>query len=111
MALVFEGAANGVDSCVVRVRAGVDEVVVFPACFTDDAGIASICAFGHVGGNLAVQAAEDGCAAGVVKAGEVAVGEHDGGYFYGIAGNELDDVGREAGFEEDAMDEVVGGDG
>ena len=111
MALVFEGAANGVDGCVVGLCAGMDEVVVFPACFTNDARVASVCAFGHVDGNLAVQAAEDGCAAGIVKAGEVAVREHDGGYFYGVAGDELDYVGGKAGFEEDAVDEVVGGNG
>ena len=111
LALVFESAADGVDGCVVDVGAGVDEVVIFPACFADDARVASICAFGYVGGNFAVQAAKDGCAAGVVEAGEVAVGEHDGGYFNGIARDELDDVGGEAGFEEDAVDEVVGSDG
>ena len=46
-----------------------------------------------------------------MEAGEVAVGEHDGGYFDGIAGDKLDDAGGQAGFEEDAVDEVVGGDG
>ena len=111
MALVFEGAADGVDGCVVGVGAGVDEVVVFAAGFTDDARVASIGAFGDVGGDFAVEAAEDGGAAGVVEAGEVAVGEHDGGYFDGVAGDELDDAGGKAGFEEDAVDEVVGGDG
>lgn len=39
------------------------------------------------------------------------MGEDDGGYFYGVAGDELDDVGGEAGFKEDTVDEVVGSDG
>ena len=54
LALVFEGAADGVDGCVVGVGAGVDEVVVLPAGFTDNARVASIGAFGDVGGDFAV---------------------------------------------------------
>lgn len=54
LALVFEGAADGVDGCVVWVGARVDEVVVFPACFADNAWIASIFAVGYVGGYFTV---------------------------------------------------------
>lgn len=35
------------------------------------------------------------------------MGEHDGGYFDCVAGDELDDVGGKAGFEEDTVDDVV----
>ena len=111
LALVFEGAANGVDDGVVRVRARVDEVEVLAAGFAHDARVASVRAVGDVVGDGAVEAAEDGGAAGVVQTGEVAVGERDRSDLLSISGDELDDVGGETGFEEDLVDDGVGGDG
>ena len=80
---------------------------VFAAGFADDPRVAFVLSFCDAGGDFAVQAAEDGGAAGVVKGGEVAVGEDDVGDLDGITGEELNDVGGETGFHEDLVDEVV----
>ena len=111
LTLVFEGAADGVDGCVVGIGARVDEVVILAPRFAHDAWVSSIFAVCDVGSYFAVQAAENGRAARVVQAGEVAVAEDGGCDFDGVAGDELDHVGGETGFEEDAVDDVVGGDG
>lgn len=111
LALVFEGAADGVDDGVVRVRARVEEVEVLAAGFAYDARVASVRAVGDVVGDGAVEAAEDGGAAGVVQTGEVAVSERDGSDLLSISGDELDDVGGQTGFEKDLVDDGVGGDG
>ena len=111
LTLVFEGAADGVDDGVVRVRARVDEVEVLAAGLAHDARVASVRAVGDFVGDGAVEAAEDGGAAGVVQTGEVAMGERDGSDLLSISGDELDDVGGETGFEENLVDDGVGGDG
>lgn len=109
LALVFEGAANGVDDGIVDVCGRMDEVVVFATRFANDARVASIFAFCDAGGDFAVEAAEDGGAAGVVEGGEVAMREDDVRDADGVTGDELDDIGGETGFHEDFVDEVVGG--
>lgn len=111
LALVFEGAADGVDDGVVRIGARVDEVEVLAAGFAHDAWVASVRAVGDVVGDGAVEAAKHGGAAGVMQTGEVAVGEHDGSDLLSISGDELDDVGGQTGFEKDLVDDGVGGDG
>lgn len=109
--MVFEGAADGVDDGVFHVGAAVDEVEVFAARFADDARVAFVRGVLDAGGDLRVQRAEDGGAAGVVERGELWVGEDDVGDLFGVAGDELDDVGWETGFDEDVVEDVVGGDG
>ena len=111
LALVFEGAAHGVDDGVFDVRAAVDEVVVFAAGFADDARVAFVFGGFDAVGDLRVQRAEDGGAAGVVQRGELRVVEDDVGDLFGVAGQELNDVCGQAGFEEDGVEDVVRGDG
>ena len=111
LTLVFEGAADGVDNGIMRVSARMDEMEVLAAGFAYDARVASVRAIGDVFGDGAVEAAKDGGAAGVVQTGEVAVGERDGSDLLGISGDELDDIGGEAGFEKDLVDDGVGSDG
>ena len=108
LTLVFEGAADGVYRCVVWIRAPVDEVVILSPRLAHYSGVSSILAFGYVGGYFPVQAAEYARAACVVQAGEVVVVEDDGGHFCCVPREELDHVGWKAGFEEDAVDDVVG---
>ena len=93
------------------VCAFMDKVEVFPSSFPDNAGITSVFPICNASGNFTVQAAEDGCAAGVVERGEVAVGEDDVGDLDGVPGEELDDVWGKTGFYQDFIDKVVGGDG
>ena len=107
LALVFKRAADGVNCCVVDVSTAVDEMVVLSASFADDAGVALVFSFGDAGGDFAVEATEDGCAAGIVETGKFGVSEHDAGDFFGVTGDELDDVCRETSFEEDGVDEVI----
>ena len=104
LALVLESAADGLEDGVLEVSALVDEVEVFAAGFADDAGVGFVGARGYALGDLAVEGAEDGGAAGVVEAGKLGVGEDDVGDGLGVAGDELDDIRRKAGFEEDAVD-------
>ena len=109
LALVFERAADGVDDGIMDVCGRVDEVVVFAARFADNARVASVFPFCDAGGDFPVETTEDGGAASVVEGGEVAVGKDDVCDSNGVAGDELDDIGRETGFHEDFVDEVVGG--
>ncbi len=111
LALVLEGAADGVDDGVFDVGAAVDEVEVLAAGFADDARVALVGGVLDAGGDLGEERAEDGGAAGVVQGGELGVGEDDVGDLFGVAGDELDDVGGETGFDEDGVEDVVGGDG
>ena len=111
LALVFKGAADGVDDGVVDICALVDEVEVFAAGFADDAWVAFVLSFCDAGSDFAVQAAEDDGAAGIVEGSKIAMGEDDVGDLDGVAWEELNDIGGKAGFHEDLVDEVVGGDG
>ena len=110
MAGVFKGAADGLDDGVVGVRGGVDEVGVLAACFADYARVPAVGARGDVIGYCGIKGAEDGGAACIVQGGEVWVGEHAAGYFFGVSWEELDHGGGEPGFEEDTVDDGVGGD-
>ena len=108
LALVLECTADGVDHCVVRIGAVVDQVEILATGFANDTWVASILALGNVHGYFAIEAAEDGGATSVMKAGEVAVGEGNRCYFDCVAGYKLDHVWRKTGFEKDAVDDIVG---
>ena len=110
MALVFEGAADGVDDGVVHVGTAVDEVVVFTACLADYAGIALVPAFSDAGTDFAVEATENGGAAGVMETGKLTVAKHDTCNFFGIARHKLDDVRRQTSFHKDGVYYPIGRD-
>ena len=110
LALIFKGAADGVDDGVVDVGAGVDEVVVFAACFADDARVASVFALCDACCDFAIEAAEDGGAAGVVERCELAVCEDGISDLDGVARDELDDIRGKAGFRKDLVDKIIGSD-
>lgn len=108
LALVFEGAADGLDGGVGDVGAGVDEMEVLAAGLADDARVALILALGDAIGDLAVQRAEDGGTAGVVQSRELAVRQHGLGDFHGITRHPLDDVRGETSLNEDLVYQPVG---
>ena len=111
LALIFEGAADGVDGGVVDVGALMHEVEILASCFAHDARVRFIGSLRNVGPNLAVQALENGGTARVMQARELRVRQRyvcDG---FGVAWYELNDVWWEPGLEEDLVDEVVGCDG
>ena len=107
LALVFKGAADGVCHGIVNVGAAVDDVEVLAARFADDSWIASVFSFGDARGDFAVEGSENGSAAGEVQGRKVAMGEHSVSDGLGVTWDELDDVGWEAGFEENAIYEPV----
>ena len=111
LALEFKGAADGLHDGVAHVGRLVHQVEVLAACLADHAWVSAVFTLGDTLGDLAVQAAEDGGAAGEVQGREVAVVQHGVGDFLGITGNELDDIAGETGFDEDLVHEVVGGNG
>lgn len=111
LALVLEGAADGVDDGVLDLCAWVEEVEVLASGLAHDTGVALVSALGHTVCDLAVQAAEDSSRAGEVERCELAVCEHDLCDLYCITGHELDDIWWKTCFQEDLVEEVVGGDG
>ncbi len=74
LALVFKGTADGVDDCVVDVCAVVDEMEILAAGFANNSWIAFVSSLCDACGNLTIETAEDGGAAGVVESGEFVVG-------------------------------------
>ena len=83
-----------------------DEVEVFSAGFADDAreGLVAV----DVGPDILPEFLEDKGGACKVECGKVAVGEDVLDGLCGRARYELDDGGREAGFQQDLVDDVVG---
>lgn len=110
LALVFKGTADGVDDCVMDVCAVVDEVEILAAGFANNAWVAFVSSLCNACGNLTVETAEDGGAAGVVQTGELAVGQDSVGDFHSVTRDELNYVGGKTSFHEDLVHKVIGGD-
>lgn len=106
MALILECGTDGLKSGVADVGGGVDEVEVFPTCFADDAreGFVAV----DVSPDVLPEFLEDECRSCKVEGCKVWVGEDVLDCLCGWAWYELNDLGREAGFEQDLVDEVVG---
>lgn len=111
LALEFKGTADGLDDGVTDICRLVDEMEVLSTGLTNDARVAAVLAIGDAVGDLSIEAAEDPGATGEVKSSEIGVVEHGVGDFFGLAGNELDDILGEAGLKEDLVDQPVGGNG
>lgn len=108
LALVLEGAADGVVDDAGDVGGVVHEVEVLAAGFTDDARELAVGLLANALADLGVDGAEDVGGADEVEAGEVVVGERDVGDLLGVAGDELHDVLGEAGLEQDLVEEGAG---
>lgn len=108
LALVLEGAADGVVDGAGDVGGVVHEVEVLAAGFADDARELAVRLLADALADLCVDGAEDVGGADEVKASEVVVGESDVGDLLGVAGHELHDVLGEAGLEEDLVEERAG---
>ena len=106
MALVLEGGADGLEDGVAHVGGGMNEVKVFSASFADDAreGLIAV----DVGPDVLPEFLEDKGGAGKVECGKVGVGEDMLDSLCRRAGYELDDGGREACFQQNLVDNVVG---
>src|SRR5690606_35344610 len=104
--LVFEGSADEDGREDVGIGGGVGDDEVFSAGLADEAGGSAVAAdllaegspAGPVGGGLFVDA----------DSGEGGVGGGDVGDGEAVAGDEIDDAGREAGFFEDPHEEDGG---
>ena len=108
LALVLEGAADGVVDDAGDVGGVVHEVEVLAAGFTDDARELAVGLLANALADLCVDGAEDVGGADEVEAREVVVGERDVGDLLGVAGDELHDVLGEAGLEQDLVEEGAG---
>lgn len=107
LAGVLEGAADGVDDGVLEISGFVDEMEVLAAGFADDARVTAVGGMGDALADFAVEGAEDGGAAGVMERGELRMGEDDAGDGFGVAGDKLNNVRREPGFEQDVVEDIV----
>lgn len=108
LALVLEGAADGVVDGGRDVGAAVEQVEVLAAGLADDAGELAVGLLADALADAGVDGAEDVGRADEVEAGEVLVREHDVGDLVGVAGDELDDVRRQARLEQDLVDDGAG---
>ncbi len=105
MALILECGTDGLKDCVADVGRGVDEMEVFSTRFADDAreGFVAV----DVSPDVLPKFLDDKCGSCKVEGGKVGVSEDVLDGLCRWAWYELDDLGREAGFEQDLMDEVV----
>lgn len=108
LALVLKGTTDSLLGGVVDVGRGVNQMEVLSSSLSDHAGVASVSTVGDALADGAVELAEDGGAAGVVKGSKLLVLEDDLGDLNGVTRNELDNVLGEAGLKEDLVDEPVG---
>lgn len=111
LVLEFESIMDGLDSGVFDVGGGVDQVEVFFISFVDDMGVRVVVIFSNILVNGVVEFVEDSSVVGVVQISEFVVREGDFGYFDWVIGDELDDIFGQVSFEQDLVDELVGGDG
>lgn len=88
-----------------------NNVEVLPTSLADNSRVPSESSLDDTLRDFTVQVAEYSSRAGVVKACELFVCQNDLGNFFRITRDELDNVGWEAGFEEDLMKEIIAVDG
>ena len=97
--MVLEGATDGINDSIMRLGAVMKNVKVLASCFAHNSRISSVLTVCDVVRDFAVELAEDSCAACVMQAGEVLVGEDDAGDFDSVARYKLNYVRRKTCFE------------
>ena len=108
LALVFKGTTDGVVDSAGDIRSRVDEVEVLAAGLGDDTRKLAVGLVGDTLANAAVQGTENVGRSDEVQTSKVAVGEGDISDSLGVTSDELDNVRRQTGLQEDVVDEVAG---
>src|SRR5436305_15215778 len=86
-----------------------DQMEVLASCLCHNARVAFVLALCYATRDLPVQFPEDRGASGVMGTGKLPMREDHLGNFLSIAGDELNDPARHSSFEEDLVNQVIGG--
>lgn len=111
LALELKGTTDGLHGGIADVGRLVNEVEVLPTGFADYARVAAVFALGDTLCDLSVQGPEHGGASGEMQGSKFAVVEYGVGDFFGITGDELDNVLGKTRLQKDLVNQPIGRNG